>query len=244
MKIEEIDRKVKLLLGLEELGFLQHAQLGRNYAVIRQRGAAVHRIWYEFYPVDGMEQLQFNWMRYNIIFPKVNRILQEAWAGHTYTDAIGQRLLADPYEATVVDDQENIKAMREWLKDGMVPFVDRGMLYEERLAEACRKQREGIERFILPFFDRFSTLDAVNEQIINTIPWEDLSSRISGQTPLKRMIIMKLYGNPDYQDFADMFEARVQGAVDSGMKEYDSFQAALNALRRYLERPAWQNSKT
>lgn len=235
MKIEEIDRKVKSLLGLDGLGFHEHTQVDRNYAMTRHSGEVIHRIWYEFYPPNGMEQLQFNWMRYDIIFPKVNRILQEAWGRTIYTDSINQPLLSDSYETTVTDAQENIMAMREFLKDNMLSFVKHGVFHEDQLVDACRYQREGIDRFVLPFFEKFSVLRAVNDQLVNTIPWEDLSSRIAGQTPLKRMIIMKVCGNPEYQDFADMFEGRVQSAVEGGMTEYNSFYAALKALRNYLD---------
>lgn len=235
MKFEEIERKVKSLIGLDSLGFHEHTQVFRSYAMIRHSGEGIQRIWCEFHPPDGMKQLQFNWMRSEIVFPKVNRILREAWGGTIYTDSINQPLLSDPYETTVMDAQENTMAMRHFLKDNMLSFVEHGVFYEDRLVDACRYQREGIDRFILPFFEKFATLQAVNDQLIDTIAWEDLSSRIAGQTPLKRMIIMKLCGNAAYREFADMFGQRVRVAVDSGMKQYESCYAALEILRDYLD---------
>ncbi|AYB34888.1 hypothetical protein [Chryseolinea soli] len=235
MEFEEIDKKVKSLLGLDNLGFHEHTRFDGHYAMIRRDGEAIHRISYEFYPPNGMERKQFNWMQYNIIFPKVNSILKEAWGGAVYTDSINQPLLSDSYETTVIDAQENRMAIREFLKDDLLFFVEGGVFYEDRLIEACKYQRESIDRFMLPFFERLSTLQVINDQVVNAIPWEDLSSRISGQTPLKRMIIMKLCGNPAYEEFADMFEGRVKTAVEGGMKEYESFYAALKALRTYLD---------
>lgn len=238
MTFEEIEKKVKSLLALSDLGFHDHIEQihgNRLYSMTRRSGEAIHRIRYDFYPPLNLEQMQFNWMRPDIIFPEVNRILQEAWGGVMYTDSINQPLLSDPHETTVWDDRENNMAIREFLKYKLLFFIEDGVFYEDRLADACRYQREAIDRFMLPFFEQFGTLQAVNDQLVNPIRWEDLADRIAGQTPLKRLIIMKICENPGYLDFADMFEARIRTAVERSTTEYESFYAALKALRNYLD---------
>ncbi|WP_143164827.1 hypothetical protein [Chryseolinea serpens] len=52
-----------------------------------------------------------------------------------------------------------------------ISFIENGIYHEDRLVEACALRRECIDRFMLPFFQNFSTLRAVNDQLIDTIPW-------------------------------------------------------------------------
>ncbi|WP_160144128.1 hypothetical protein [Chryseolinea soli] len=83
MKIEEIERKVKQYIGFESLGFYEHSQDNRIYVMLKNEGEAIYRIRYEFHPKAGVDELNFNWTVYDVIFPVVNQVLKQALSGAT-----------------------------------------------------------------------------------------------------------------------------------------------------------------
>lgn len=237
MDLTEIDNKVKELIGFEDLGFYEHENYDRNHYMFKKSGEAIYKIGYEFFPKVGRRELGFNGaISYNIIFPQVNQVLMSVLDSGDYTDSFGSLMKTDLDESTLSDLEDNYLMMHEFERNNKVlPFIEEDIYYEDRLMQGSAVQKKCIERFALPFFKQFTTLQQVNDEIINTIPWQDLTRRIPGQTPFKRMIIMKLCNNPAYGEFADMFGGRVRGAVENGMKQYQSYNGALIALRNYLE---------
>ncbi len=64
--------------------------------------------------------------------------------------------------------------------------------------------KKDIEEKVLPFFDQWSDLKKINDEIIDKVTdWKNLYRYISGEAGFKKMIIMKLCNNKNYQEFVD-----------------------------------------
>src|SRR5882672_7378546 len=120
MKIEEIDSKVKASLGFESMGFYEHKNYDRNYYMFKKSGEAIFEIKYEFFPKGILEELNFNWTHYSIIFPRLNRIMMAVLNNATYTDSHGNLMTTDLFETTLLDRVENVNAMQDFLQGNRV----------------------------------------------------------------------------------------------------------------------------
>ncbi|AYB34882.1 hypothetical protein [Chryseolinea soli] len=241
MEIEEVDRKVKAAIGFESMGFYEHKNYDRNYYMFKKSGEAIYEISYEFFPKGILEILNFSWIHYSIIFPKVNRILMAVLNNATYTDSHGSPVTADFYDTTLLDRVENVDAMQDFRQANRVePFIENSSYYEHRLVRACAVQRQGIDQFVLPFFETYSSLQHVNDLFIKTTEFEKVGSRMNNHPALKRMIILKLCDNPEYGRFTAWFERRLLDAINKGMKEYESYLAAAIALKACLDQEQYK----
>lgn len=82
--------------------------------------------------------------------------------------------------------------------------------------------KKDIEEKVLPFFDQWSDLKKINDDIIDKLPTPEIPNYIPGETSFKRMIIMKLCNNPNYNNYIfkrenTLFEAKKE---DTKYKPY------------------------
>lgn len=94
--------------------------------------------------------------------------------------------------------------------------------------------KKDIEDKVLPFFDQWSDLKKINDEIIEKIPEPELPNYITGETGLKRMIIMKLCNNPNYQQYISEWEFGLVLAKDKNQK-YQAFYDLFIELKTELE---------
>jgi hypothetical protein len=236
LTMEEIDVQVKAAIGFESLGFYEHKNYDRKYRMFKKSGEVIYEVEYEFFPKGILELLNFNWMHYNLVLPQVNRVLMAVLNGANYTDSHGRPMTADLYEITLLDSVENVNAMGDFLQTQHVaPFIEEGALYGDRLVKGCAAWRQAIDQFVLPFFKTYTSMQHVHDQYIEITPWDKVGSRMNVNPVLKRMIILKLCGNPNYEAFTNNFAKRLADLVQQGMREYESYHAALVALKAYLD---------
>lgn len=91
-----------------------------------------------------------------------------------------------------------------------------------------------IEVYYVPMFEKFSNLKTVDEEIIKKVPHGELMNYISQPMPFKKMIIMKICNNPNYENYRDWFQDVLKESADEEEgKKY--FQLFID-LRDHLER--------
>jgi len=78
-----------------------------------------------------------------------------------------------------------------------------------------------------PFWEKYSVLQTVNDEIIDKVDQMKLSDYISFQMPLKKMIIMKMCNNPKYGEYVDWLEGMRK---DAFLKDPESKKAPLDAF--------------
>ncbi|WP_405399959.1 hypothetical protein [Maribacter sp. Asnod2-G09] len=92
-----------------------------------------------------------------------------------------------------------------------------------------------VDSYILPFFQKFSNIQDVNDKILNLLPIEEYANYIPGQTNFKVLIIMKLCNSSKYIDFKEWaLEAYNQG-VKINPTRYGKDHESLKALVNYLD---------
>jgi hypothetical protein len=90
--------------------------------------------------------------------------------------------------------------------------------------------------FHLPFFERVKDIQYVNDEIINKVPQMELHKYISGQyMNSKKLIIMKLCNNQNYEEFKSWLgEAYLKGVKENPSKYKEKYQHFLE-LQDYLD---------
>jgi len=92
-----------------------------------------------------------------------------------------------------------------------------------------------VDEYILPFFERIPSLQAVNDEILNKVQEDEYANYIPGQTNFKVLIVMKLCGNPKYEGFKNWaLEAYKKGA-EMNPGRYGSDYKTLQSLVKYLD---------
>jgi len=83
-----------------------------------------------------------------------------------------------------------------------VPIIADESFQEGNFNSLMKLIIENIKTYHLPFFDRVSSLQVVNDEIIDKVPQMELGNYIPSQyMNLKKLIIMKLCNNLKYDEF-------------------------------------------
>lgn len=91
-----------------------------------------------------------------------------------------------------------------------------------------------IEGYYGPMFERFSNLKTIDEEIIQKVSHDELINYISQPMPFKKMIIMKICNNPDYENYRDWFQDVLKKSTNE--EEEKKYYKLFIDLRDYLER--------
>lgn len=94
---------------------------------------------------------------------------------------------------------------------------------------------EHVDQFILPFFNKIPNLQAVNDEILNKVPQNEYTKYIPGETNFKVLIIMKLCGNPKYEEFKNWAQETYKKALEIDAKKYSTDYQNLHSLIHYLD---------
>ncbi|HAA15100.1 MAG TPA: hypothetical protein DCE41_26760 [Cytophagales bacterium] len=93
-----------------------------------------------------------------------------------------------------------------------------------------------IRDFILPFFDEYHSLQAVNDKIINEVQQNEYSNFIPGKTNFKVLIILRMAQNPKYEEFRDWALKAYQKGVELDAATYQKEYDTLVRLTNYLDK--------
>jgi|GEM_PF-2369328 len=92
-----------------------------------------------------------------------------------------------------------------------------------------------VDSYILPFFQKFSNLQDVNDKILNLLPKEEYANYIPGQTNFKVLIIMKLCNSSKYINFKEWALSAYKKGVEMNATRYGKDYEILKALINFLE---------
>jgi hypothetical protein len=86
-----------------------------------------------------------------------------------------------------------------------------------------------------PFWDRYSVLQNINDDIIDKVDQMKLSSYIPGETPWKKLIIMRLCNNKNYSSYVEWLESIwSKKSLTEDLSQNNNYQMYLE-LRGILE---------
>lgn len=137
------------------------------------------------------------------------------------------------YEAIVVNN-DLYKNKENWTKI----FKELGALPLQtplNIQKFENKIIDHVDSYILPFFQKFSNLQDVNDKILNLLPKEEYANYIPGQTNFKVLIIMKLCNNSKYNDFKEWALSAYKKGVEMNATRYGKDYEILKALINFLE---------
>lgn len=106
---------------------------------------------------------------------------------------------------------------------------------KEMLDKLCEHYKEVIERYFIPFWEKYSNIQYINDEIINKVPEEDLNNYISDMGNFKKLIMMKLCSNPEYNNYKDYLKTVVENALKEDKNKYKPFADLFEELTEILE---------
>ncbi|OCB74407.1 hypothetical protein [Flavobacterium crassostreae] len=92
-----------------------------------------------------------------------------------------------------------------------------------------------VDTYIVPFFEKIPDLQAVNDEILNKLSFEEYPNFISGNCTLKVLIIMKLCQNTKYEDYKQSKDKDYKMYVNQNPSMWQSSYDAFLSLTEYLD---------
>ncbi|QCK15039.1 hypothetical protein [Mangrovivirga cuniculi] len=117
--------------------------------------------------------------------------------------------------------------------DNRLPPPLTGVVNEEELKRDVEIMKEYLDQYILPFFIDYPTLKEVDAKI-QQIPIVDLHKFIGQEVIGRRMVIMKLAGNPGYEEYVKMILDYFEGEAKKGNAEAKADLEKYTKLKEYL----------
>ncbi|GAA3746661.1 hypothetical protein GCM10022422_33860 [Flavobacterium ginsengisoli] len=106
---------------------------------------------------------------------------------------------------------------------------------EEKLNALCQHYKEMIIQYFTPFWEKYSNIQYVNDEIINKVFEEDLNNYLPGKGNLKKIIIMKICSNPNYNEYKQTLINLAGNAVLQDKDKYQPYENLLSELIEILE---------
>jgi hypothetical protein len=115
-------------------------------------------------------------------------------------------------------------------------LYDGGKVLVENVKEIATEIYNCIIENHSPFFEKASNLQVVNDEIIDKIPHMELHKYIPGQyMNMKKLIIMKLCDNPNYDEFKQWLLETYQKMVEKDAARYSEKLELVKKLVAYLD---------
>jgi len=107
----------------------------------------------------------------------------------------------------------------------------------------CTEQAQiFINEYHLSYFNRFSTIQDVNDKILEKYDWMDWSDYFFKDAHFKAIIIMKLCNNnKKYDEFTAMYKSRIFDAIQDGSNDLIPFYENLLKVMNYLDSGEYKN---
>ncbi|KGK30484.1 hypothetical protein [Cellulophaga sp. E6(2014)] len=152
-----------------------------------------------FYSLDATKK--FGDLAYNLTFQLLSKSISLGYVyGFILVNPVNKILkqfipdLSDNNELITLKNhinggkQEDFKKINEHLKT-------------QKTGDYIMAIMDHIKKIDLPFFNKYPTLEAINQEIINKVPEEDYFEWFPGASLNKIIIIMKLCNNPKYESY-------------------------------------------
>lgn len=111
-----------------------------------------------------------------------------------------------------------------------------GKIMVENINELVNQSNSFIKKYHLSFFNEFSTIKDVNDNILEKYNWLEWGHYIEGETFFKAIIIMKLCNNyKKYNEFTAMYKSRIFESIQEGSNDLIPYYKNLIKVMDYLE---------
>ncbi len=193
----------------------------------------IYNIYWSFF-IDKFrpKEINFSNVTYGsgVIFKQVNNILNEIVVINTKTE-------------DTISKYPNFKNNLDIFFVSDVPIVANSYLQEGNFISIMKLIIANIKEYHFPFFERVSSLQVVNDEIIDKVPQMEIANYIPGQyMNIKKLIIMKLCNNPKYEEFKDwLIEIYQKLSTENPDKYAEKFKQVLKAIE-YLDSGKYKES--
>lgn len=127
---------------------------------------------------------------------------------------------------------------QNWLipKDNNLVLFQHRQIEIKNVKQTAEEVYEYLRTYHFPFFERVSSLQVVNDEIINKVPKEEYGNYIPGRfMNAKVLIIMKLCNNPRYNEFRDWALGAYAKGVEVNPDRYLEDFKIIKSLKEYLD---------
>jgi hypothetical protein len=199
---------------------------------INQEDRICNIYWSLFIDKFRPEEINFSNATYHsgIIFKEVNDILDKVIDEDIETE-------------NTVTRYPNLNNSLDIFFVSNVPIIANTYLQEGNFISIMKLIMHNINEYHFPFFERVSSLQVVNDEIIDKVPQMEIANYIPGQyMNIKKMIIMKLCNNPKYEEFKDwLIEIYRKLSTENPDKYAEKFKQVLKAIE-YLDSGKYKES--
>ena len=200
---------------LEKLGFseFEHDSVFYSFYAKKNEGLLSYLISFHL----STKGITLNYVRGYIMVNPVNKILKQFIPD-----------LSDNNELITLKNhinggkQEDFKKINEHLKT-------------QKTGDYIMAIIDHIKKIDLPFFNKYPTLETINQEIINKVPEEDYFEWFPGELNFKVLIIMKLCNNLKYDAFKNWVLNAYKKGVDIDYERYKNDFKNLNTLLDLLD---------
>lgn len=237
MIINDLDNIFVAELKLHEFGFRQI-----EYSFDYNTALFVHEIngKYNFlnygygYDYRGLDKITFSPSSFN------------SWISFNHVENILKKILEVNYSgtiSTVVDFRErnfhsNILTVydRAILEPSLRIIFENKKIQYGTIRRMVKETYEYLSTYHFPFFERLSSLQVVNDEIIDKVPQIELGNYIPGQyMNLKKLIIMKLCDNSKYEEFKIWLNGVYEQMMKDEPNKYEEKYLLIQSLTEYLD---------
>jgi hypothetical protein len=106
---------------------------------------------------------------------------------------------------------------------------------KEKLDALCQHYKETIAHHFIPFWEKYGSIQYINDEIINKVTEEDLNNYLPGMGNFKKLMIMKICSNPNYNEYEKYLTNLVENAVLQDKEEYEPYADLFKELTEILK---------
>lgn len=106
---------------------------------------------------------------------------------------------------------------------------------KQALADLCEHYKKTISQNFIPFWEKHSNMQYINDEIINKVPENDLDDFLSDMPKFKKLIIMKLCSNPNYDEYKKYINSLVENALIEDNEQNKPYADLFKELTEILE---------
>jgi hypothetical protein len=223
-----IDALFRKYLDLEKLGFTTFEFKLANHAgtVRRLRNAALEDVINYNYFTHRGEWSMSNVFSARVALTQIDTIIKRITSAEDLHEINKGAVIAFPgYDKKLQNLDPIVK----------IQFGDASTFNENQLMEAARFMHEYIVQYALPFFEKFTSLQVVNDNIINGVPQDALSNYIPGAFMYaKKLVIMKLCDNPGYDEYVQWLLETFRKNAEKDSLKWDAKYELHKRLAEYM----------
>ena len=205
-KLKSTNDLFQNLLKIEALGFedkydsnlLSIDQI--NSYLIRDKGKIFDKVFYDFH-IARDKSCKMGGINFSIISKEVNAILDTISSKPELSHIPKNNIIREPYEDTIIDKviiNEGADLVREICS---IKFIENSILDKEKLVKVSDLCKVYINEFMQPFFDSMTSIQDLNDKIVNVTPMADYNDFFRNNTVSKALIIMGLCSNEKFESY-------------------------------------------